>query len=70
MRSRQIRRIFFVQLLRLLRVLWPILTGVFFAMVVPGLLIGHIEKWRIVLTGLVAAVSVEALRAAARDATE
>jgi Ion channel len=108
MRSRQIRRIFFVQLFRLLRVLWPILTGVFFAMVVPGLLIGHIEKWRIedalyftfvtgltigygdltprhvvsrllavmigfagiVLTGLVAAVSVEALRATARDATE
>jgi hypothetical protein len=76
-------------------------------MVGPGLLIGHIEKWRIedvlyftfvtgltigygdltprhfvsrllavmngfagiVLTGLVAAVSVEALRATARDAT-
>jgi Ion channel len=108
MRSRQSRRIFFVELLRVLRVVWPILSGVFLAMIGPGLLIGHIEKWRIddalyftfvtgltigygdltprhivsrflavmigfagvVLTGLVAAVSVEALRAAARDAGE
>jgi hypothetical protein len=87
MRSRQIRRIFFVELFRLLRVVWPMLSGVFVAMVGPGLLIGQIEGWRlddalyftfvtavmigfagIVLTGLVAAVSVEALRAAARDA--
>ena len=108
MRLRQIRRIFFVELFRLIRVVWPILSGVLFAMVGPGLLIGHIEKWRIedalyftfvtgltigygdltprhvvsrllavmigfagiVLTGLVAAVSVEALRATARDAGE
>ena len=104
MRPRQIRRIFFVELLRLLRVVWPILTGVLFAMVGPGLLIGHIEKWRIedalyftfvtgltigygdltprhvvsrllavmigfagiVLTGLVAAISVQALQVTAR----
>ena len=46
MRSRQIRRIFFVELFRLLRVVWPILSGVLFAMVGPGLLIGHIEGWR------------------------
>ena len=107
MRSRQLRRIFFVELFQLLRVVWPILTGVLFAMAGPGLLIGHIEKWRIedslyftfvtgltigygaltpkhyvallavmigfagiVLTGLVAAVSVEALRTTARDAKE
>jgi hypothetical protein len=109
MRSRRLRRIFFVELSRLLRVVWPILTGILFAMVGPGLLIGYIEKWRlddalyfttfvtgltigygdlaprhvvsrllavmigfagIVLTGLVAAVSVEALRATGRDATE
>jgi Ion channel len=108
MRSRQIRRIFFVELFRLLRVVWPMLSGVFVAMVGPGLLIGQIEGWRlddalyftfvtgltigygdltprhvvsrllavmigfagIVLTGLVAAVSVEVLRAAARDAGE
>jgi hypothetical protein len=108
MRPRQIRRIFFAELFRLVRVVWPILSGVLFAMVGPGLLIGHIEGWRIadalyftfvtgltigygdltprhnvsrflavmigfagiVLTGLVAAVSVEALRAAARDPGE
>ena len=108
MRSRQIRRTFFRELFRLVRVVWPILSGVLFAMVGPGLLIGHIEGWRIdealyftfvtgltigygdltprhvvsrllavvigfagiLLTGLVAAVSVEALRATARDSTE
>jgi hypothetical protein len=108
MRSRQIRRIFFIELFRLIRVVWPILSGVLSAMVGPGLLIGHIEGWRIVdalyftfvtgltigygdltprhvvsrllavviglagivLTGLVAAVAVEALRATARDARE
>src|SRR6202521_2084142 len=47
MRSRQIRRIFFVELFRLLRVVWPMLSGVLFAMVGPGRLIGHIEGWRI-----------------------
>jgi len=47
MRLRQIRRIFFVELFRLIRVVWPILSGVLFAMVGPGLLIGHIEGWRI-----------------------
>jgi hypothetical protein len=108
MRSTQIRRIFFVELFRLLRMVWPILSGVLFAMVGPGLLIGQIEGRRIhdalyftfvtgltigygdltprhvlsrllavmigfagiALTGLVAAVSVEALRAAASDARE
>ena len=104
MRPRQIRRIFFAELFRLVRVVWPILSGVLFAMVGPGLLIGHIEGWRIVdalyftfvtgltigygdltprhvlsrllavvigfagimLTGLVAAVSVQALQVSAR----
>ena len=109
MRSRPIRRIFFVELFSVLtRCLARSLTGVLFAMVEPGLLIGYIEKWRIhdalyftfvtgltigygdltprhvvsrllavmigfagiVLTGLVAAVSVEALRATGRDAIE
>ena len=108
MRSRQIRRIFFAEFFRLVCVVWPILSGVLFAMVGPGLLIGHIEGWRIVdalyftfvtgltigygdltprhvvsrllavmigfagivLTGLVAAISVEALRATARGPTE
>ena len=47
MRTRQIRRIFLVELFRLICVVWPILSGVLFAMVGPGLLIGHIEEWRI-----------------------
>ncbi len=108
MRSRQIRRSFFAELFRLIRLIWPILSGVLFAMMGPGLLIGHIEGWGvddafyftfvtgltigygdltprhvvsrllavviglagIVLTGLVAAVTVEALRATARDTKE
>jgi hypothetical protein len=36
-----------VELFRLICVVWPILSGVLFAMVGPGLLIGHIEGWRI-----------------------
>jgi len=47
MRSSQIRRIFFRELFPLVRVIWPILSWVLFAMVGPGLLIGHIEGWRI-----------------------
>jgi len=108
MRPRQLRRIFFAEFFRLIRLVWPILSGVLFAMVGSGLLIGHIERWRIdealyftfvtgltigygdltprhvvsrllavmigfagiLLTGLVAAVSVEALRATGRDAKE
>jgi ion channel len=108
MRSRQIRRIFFVELFRLIRVVWPIFSGVVFAMVGPGLLIGHIEGWRIddalyftfvtgltigygdltprhtvsrllavmiglagiMLTGLVAAVSVQALQVTARKSRD
>jgi hypothetical protein len=108
MRSRQIRRIFFVELFRLVRVVWPILSWVLFAMIGPGLLIGHIEGWRIdealyftfvtgltigygdlsprhvvsrllavvigfagiVLTGLVVALCVEALRSAVSDAND
>jgi hypothetical protein len=108
MRSRQIRRIFFAELFRLVCVVWPILSGVLFAMVGPGLLIGYIEGWRIVdavyftfvtgltigygdltprhvlsrllavviglagivLTGLVAAVSVRALQVTAGKSTD
>ncbi len=108
MQPRKIRRLFFVELFRVVGLIWPILSGVLFAMVGPGLLIGQIEGWRvvdalyftfvtgltigygdltprhvasrllavvigfagIVLTGLVAAVAVEALRATARDAGE
>lgn len=108
MRSRQIRRIFFSEFIRLVCVVWPILSGILFAMVGLGLLIGYIEKWRvddalyftfvtgltigygdltprhivsrllavviglagILLTGLVVAISVEALRKMAYDGKE
>jgi hypothetical protein len=108
MRPRQIRRIFFAELFRLVRLVWPILSGVLFAMVGPGLLIGQIEGWRIfdalyftfvtgltigygdltprhvvsrllaiviglagiMLTGLVAAVSVQGLQVTLRKSTD
>ena len=104
MQPRQIRRIFFRELFRLVRVVWPITSWILFAMIGPGLLIGHIEGWSIdealyftfvtgltigygdltprhvvsrllavmigfagiLLTGLVVALSVEALRVTAR----
>lgn len=108
MRSRQMRRLFAKELFGQVRVVWPILSGIFLAMIGPGLVIGRIEGWRvsdalyftfvtgltigygdltprhvvsrflalvigfsgIVLTGLVAAVSVRALDMAARDRAE
>jgi Ion channel len=45
--ARQMRRYFFVALFRQCHVVWPILSGVIFAMVGLGLTIGHIERWRI-----------------------
>ena len=99
------RRTFFRVLLQQLRVLWPIFSGIFLAMMAAGLIIGRIENWRvdealyftfvtgltigygdyapqhffsrllavaigfagIVVTGLVAAVAVQALKATNRD---
>ena len=104
-RSRQMRRVFFHALVRQLRVVWPIFSGLLLAMVGAGLVIGRIEDWRvgealyftfvtgltigygdfspqhlltrllavaigfagIVMTGLVVAVAVQALRAADRN---
>ena len=104
---RQIRRAFFVALFHQLQIISPILWGIILVMVVIGLLIGHIEGWKvrdalyftfvtgltigygdltpghvvsrclavvigfsgIVLTGLVAAVSVRALEATAHDSS-
>ena len=100
---RQIRRTFFVALFHQIQIVW----GIILVMVIIGLLIGHIEGWKIrdalyftfvtgltigygdltprhivsrclavvigfsgiVLTGLVAAVSVRALEATARDSS-
>jgi hypothetical protein len=102
--SRQLRRLFFKELFQQVRVLWPILSGIFFLMGACGTVIGRIESWRIdealyftfvtgltigygdftpkhlssrllalvigcsgiVLTGLVAAISVQALEATDR----
>lgn len=101
MDARQKRRAFFFALIRHFRVMWPVLSGVLAAMIVPGLVIGRIEDWSIgeslyftfvtgftigygdfapthfssrllavmigfagiVMTGIVAAVAVQALRA-------
>jgi hypothetical protein len=102
MQPKQMRRIFFSALIRQVRVVWPILSGIILTMIICGVAIGHLENWRlgealyftfvtgltigygdfvprtfvtrvlafvigisgIVLTGLVVAVSVQALRAA------
>jgi hypothetical protein len=106
--GREMRRLFFVALFQQLGVVWPILSGILAAMIVPGLVIGYLEGWRvhdalyftfvtgltigygdltphhagsrllavvigfsgIVLTGLVAAVIVQALRATVRGGGE
>lgn len=44
---RQMRRRFFVALVRQLRVIWPILSGVVLVMIGCGLVIWRIEDWRI-----------------------
>ena len=102
---RELRRHFLVELVRQVRVIWPILSGIFVLMAGCGIVIGRLENWRvgeslyftfvtgltigygdltpktlvgrllamvvgfagIVVTGLVAAVSVQALRATTRD---
>ncbi len=44
---RQMRRLFFVALARQIRVIWPILSGIVSVMILSGLVIWHIEGWRI-----------------------
>ena len=44
---RQMRRLFFVALVRQLRVIWPIVSGVVLVMIGCGLAIWRIEDWRI-----------------------
>ena len=102
---RELRRHFLVELVRQVRVIWPILSGIFVLMAGCGIVIGRLENWGIgeslyftfvtgltigygdltpktlvrrllamvvgfagvVVTGLVAAISVQALRATTRD---
>src|SRR5947208_10476195 len=45
-RTRQMRRVFFRALFQEFAVVWPIVSGVFLAMIGPGLVIGYIEEWR------------------------
>ena len=102
--ARQLRRRFFAELALLLRIIWPILSGISVMMAGCGILVSRLENWRIdkalyslrhraddrlwrphaetvlprllamiiglsgiVVTGLFAAVSVEALRGTARE---
>jgi hypothetical protein len=103
--SGQMRRLFFVELVRQVQVVWPILSGILFTMAGCGLVVRRLEGWGIgeslyftfitgltigygdltpktvvgrllaiviafagiVLTGVVAAVTVQALGAAERD---
>jgi len=46
-RRRQMRRIFFWALFHNLRIIWPILSGVFVVVVSLGILIAYIEEWRV-----------------------
>ena len=41
------RRIFFFALIRQVRVIWPILSGIILTMVASGVVIGRMENWRI-----------------------
>jgi len=45
--AKQMRRLFFIALVRQLRVVWPILSGILAVMVGSGLAIWRIEDWRI-----------------------
>lgn len=106
--AKQMRRLFFRELLQQAHILWPIFSGILVVMAGCGVMIGRIESWRldealyftfvtgltigygditpehfssrllalligltgVVLTGLVAAVSVQALRATDENHTE
>ena len=103
--SRQMRHVFFAALVRQVRVVWPILSGIILLMIASGLAVASLEDWSIdealyftfvtgltigygdfaphhflarllaivvglagiIMTGLVAAVSVQALRETNRD---
>lgn len=47
LRSRQLRRFFFVELIHQVRVLWPIFSGIILGMAALGVVVGRIENWRI-----------------------
>lgn len=45
MQPKKMRRIFFFALIRQLRVVWPILSGIILTMVAAGVMIGRLEDW-------------------------
>ena len=45
--SGQMRRLFLVELIKQVRVLWPILSGIIAVMAGAGFIVGRIENWRI-----------------------
>jgi hypothetical protein len=47
MQPKQMRRIFFLALIRQVRVVWPILSGIILIMVASGIIIGRIENWQL-----------------------
>jgi hypothetical protein len=46
-KSRELRRLFAAELLRLVKVVWPILSGLLGIIVGLGVVIGLIEDWRL-----------------------
>jgi thiamine transporter ThiT len=106
--AKRMRRLFFTELITQIRVVWPVMSGIVFFMILSGLAIWRIENWRldealyftfvtgltigfgdftpkqfsarilalvigfagIVMTGLIAAVTVKALNAADKDSVE
>ena len=47
MKSRELRRLFFAELLSGMKVVWPILSGLLSVMVALGIVIGLLEDWSI-----------------------
>lgn len=47
MQPKKMRRIFFLALIRQVRVMWPILSGIILVMVASGITIGRIENWQL-----------------------
>jgi hypothetical protein len=45
--SKQIRRLFFVELAQQVQVIWPILSGILLIMAGCGVVVGRIESWGI-----------------------
>lgn len=47
MQPNQMRRIFFFALMRQVRIVWPILSGIILTMVTSGVIVGRMEDWQL-----------------------